>query len=202
MIKNIILDFGDVLINLDKGATARAMVRYGFTHVSDELALLFNDYEKGNIRTAEFLEAASAQFPGIDKAALISAWNAILLDFPEHRLEFLEELAQGGRYRLLLLSNTNELHMEEVRRQMGQERYHRFRNAFEVFYLSYEMGMRKPDSEIFEYVLGENGLSPTETIFVDDLAENTRAAARLGIQVWNLQLGKEDVIQLKSRLNP
>lgn len=202
MIKNIILDFGDVLINLDKGATARAMMAYGFTQVDPGLAELFQAYEKGNMTTSEFLKRVSHQFPRVQVQDLITAWNAILLDFPEHRLEFLEELSGSEQYKLILLSNTNALHMERVERQMGPERFRRFRDAFDVFYLSHEMGMRKPDREIFEFVLQENGLTPQETFFVDDMPENTLAASHLGIQVWNLQLGKEDITQLKSRLDP
>jgi len=122
------------------------------------------------------------------------------LDFPEERLQFLEHLSSENQYKLFLLSNTNDLHMESVRQQMGMEHYNRFKNSFDVFYLSYEMGMRKPDEEIFQFVLDQNNLTAEETFFVDDVQENTDAAARLGIRVWNLQVGQEDVTQLKSRL--
>jgi putative hydrolase of the HAD superfamily len=83
---------------------------------------------------------------------------------------------------------------------MGMERYLRFKNAFDVFYLSYEIGLRKPDAEIFEFVLEQNNLIAEETFFVDDVKENTDAAASLGINVWNLQVGKEDFTQIKTRL--
>lgn len=200
MIKNIIFDFGDVLINLDKPATAMAMMEYGFQGITPALDTLFKDYEKGWMDSPSFLSEVSGLFPDAGMEHLTSAWNAILLDFPEHRLEFLENLAQEKEYRLFLLSNTNDLHMECVREQMGMERFNRFKNAFEVFYLSYEMGMRKPDAEIFEFVLEENNLVATETLFVDDVKENTDAAALLGIHVWNLQVGQEDITQLKSCL--
>lgn len=200
MIKNIIFDFGDVLINLDKPATATAMMKYGFQGITPTLDSLFKDYEKGLMDSPSFLGEVSGLFPDVGMEQLTSAWNAILLDFPEHRLEFLENLAQENEYRLFLLSNTNHLHMECVREQMGMKRFNRFKNAFEVFYLSYEMGMRKPDAEIFEFVLEENHLAATETLFVDDVKENTDAAALLGINVWNLRVGQEDITQLKSYL--
>ena len=200
MIKNIILDFGDVLINLDKPATAMAMVKYGFTGITPSLDTLFKDYEKGFLGSSEFIKEVSSYFPEASADYLIKAWNAILLDFPEERLQFLENLSRENEYRLFLLSNTNDLHMESVRQQMGMERYLRFKNAFDVFYLSYEIGMRKPDTEIFEFVLEQNNLMAEETFFVDDVKENTDAAARLGINVWNLQVGKEDFTQIKTRL--
>jgi putative hydrolase of the HAD superfamily len=200
MIKNIILDFGDVLINLDKPATAKAMVQHGFTEITPALEVLFQDYEKGFLSSSDFLDEVASHFPNANRDYLIEAWNSILLDFPEHRLKFIEQLAMENHYKMILLSNTNDLHMERVKAEMGMERFLRFQNAFDVFYLSYEIGMRKPDAEIFDFVLQENELLPHETFFVDDVKENTDAAAELGINVWNLQVGKEDVTQLKSKL--
>ncbi|MEZ4808793.1 MAG: HAD family phosphatase [Allomuricauda sp.] len=200
MIKNIILDFGDVFINLDKPATARAMQRFGFNGITPELDGIFRTYEMGQIDSPAFLAQVSSHFPKASHHDLVTAWNAILLDFPEQRLHFLEMLAQEKRYRLFLLSNTNDLHIEAVQQQMGLDRYLRFKNAFEVFYLSHEMGMRKPDQEIFEFVLHQNALKASETLFVDDTLENTSVAASLGIRVWHLRVGKEDITQLKLHL--
>lgn len=200
MIKNIILDFGDVLINLDKPATAKAMVQHGFTEITPALETLFQEYEKGWLTSSDFLDEVASHFPDANRDYLIEAWNSILLDFPEHRLEFIEQLAMENHYKMILLSNTNDLHMERVKAEMGMERFLRFQNAFDVFYLSYEIGMRKPNAEIFDFVLQANELLPHETFFVDDVKENTDAAAELGINVWNLQVGEEDITQLKSKL--
>ncbi len=200
MIKNIILDFGDVFINLDKPAIAREMIKFGFSGITPELSLLFLAYEKGALDSKKFLEQVSGYFPEAKEPDLIYAWNAILQDFPDERLTFLEQLAEENQHRLFLLSNTNDLHIECVKQQMGMEKFNRFKNAFEVFYLSYEMGMSKPDAEIFEFVLQENDLTPSETLFVDDTKENTDAAAELGIRTWNLLVGQEDITQLKRYL--
>jgi len=200
MIKNIILDFGDIFIDLDKSATSKAMERFGYQDLTPALDTLFKDYEKGLTSSPKFLEEVSNFFPSATEKDLTTAWNAILLDFPDRRLEFIEALAQENRYRLFLLSNTNDIHIEYVKQQMGIQKFNRFKDAFEVFYLSYEMGMRKPDAEIFEFVLAENNLNASETMFVDDTKENTDAAANLGIKTWNLQVGKEDITQLKSYL--
>ncbi|WP_435622652.1 HAD family hydrolase [Flagellimonas sp.] len=200
MIKNIILDFGDIFINLDKEAIAREMQSFGFNEITVELGSLFKAYEKGNVSSEEFLDTVSRHFPSASTSDLINAWNAIFLDFPAQRLEFIEQLARENTYRLFLLSNTNDIHIEFVKQQMGMADYNRFKNAFEVFYLSYEMGMRKPDTEIFEYVLRENNLDASETLFVDDMPENTDTAASIGIVTWNLKVGQEDITQLKSRL--
>ncbi|MEX0315987.1 MAG: HAD family hydrolase, partial [Allomuricauda sp.] len=164
MIKNIIFDFGDIFIDLDKPATARAMEKFGFEQLTPELDILFKEYEKGLISSPKFLEKVSQYFPEATEKELVDAWNAVLKDFPDTRLEFVEKLAQEGDYRLFLLSNTNDIHIEYVREELGNEKFNRFKNSFETFHLSYEMGMRKPDIEIFEFVLNADNLIASETL--------------------------------------
>jgi putative hydrolase of the HAD superfamily len=83
---------------------------------------------------------------------------------------------------------------------MGDVKYHRFKNSFEHFYLSHEIQLRKPNADIYKFVLQENQLKPAETLFIDDTFENTEAASKLGIKTWHLRVGQEDIIELKSRL--
>ncbi|MCJ7468363.1 MAG: HAD-IA family hydrolase, partial [Maribacter sp.] len=66
--------------------------------------------------------------------------------------------------------------------------------------LSHEIGLRKPDREIFQFVLDDNGLIAEETLFIDDSKENTDAASALGLHCWNLRVGQEDIIELNSKL--
>ncbi|NJB70540.1 putative hydrolase of the HAD superfamily [Saonia flava] len=200
MIKNIIFDFGDIFINLDKPATAREMEKFGYLETTPELTSIFDSYEKGLLTSNEFLNLTNTIFPKATKQELINAWNAILLDFPDYRLEFLESLVQENDYRMFLLSNTNDIHIEFVKEYMGKEKYNRFKECFEVFHLSYEMNMRKPEAEIYQFVLDESNLDPAETFFVDDTKENTDSASKLGIKVWNLRVGIEDITDIKSKL--
>ena len=200
MIKNIIFDFGDIFIDLDKPATAEAMKSYGFKEITPELQALFNSYEKGEISTPAFLEKTQTIFPSTNKQILVEAWNAIIQFFPEHRLEFIEQLATQATYRLFLLSNTNALHIKKVQEHMGTNRYERFQKCFEQFYLSHEIHLRKPHLDIYEFVLSQNNLVATETLFIDDTKENTEAAQQLGIKVWNLEVGKEDIVDLKTKI--
>ncbi len=200
MIENIIFDFGDVFINLDKQATARNMQHYGFKNLTTDLKALFIVYEKGLITTDHFLNQTNQLFPKASRLDLIHAWNSIILDFPEQRLRFIEKLAKEKDYRLFLLSNTNELHIKFVKQRMGEERYARFKNCFEKFYLSHEINLRKPEPAIFKYVLNSNNLEATKTFFVDDSKEHTSAAAELGITCWNLKVGKEDILDLNTQI--
>ncbi|MBT8292770.1 MAG: HAD family phosphatase [Eudoraea sp.] len=201
MIENIIFDFGDVFINLDKQATAREMEKFGFKYLTPELEELFAAYEKGLITTEYFLDQTSQMFPKAGKKDLMHAWNSIILDFPEERLKFIEKLAKEKDYRLFLLSNTNELHIDYVKQRMGNERFARFKKCFEKFYLSHEINLRKPERSIFEFVLNSNSLKAENTFFVDDSSEHTSAAAELSICCWHLKVGKEDILELKSKIS-
>ncbi len=200
MIKNIIFDFGDVLINLDKDALPKALTAYGSNAADPELLALSQAYEKGAISSDLFLDEAAARLGEQQKERLVGYWNRTILDFPDARLKFLEALSAGGAYRMFLLSNTNDLHMEYVRKTMGPQRYRRFQNCFEGFYLSYEMGLRKPEPGIFRQLLDSHGLLPAETLFIDDTLEHILSATGLGLQTWHLQVGREDVRELLNRI--
>lgn len=201
MIKNIIFDFGDIFINLDKEIIFREIERFGGNPVlSPEILAINMNYEIGKISSEEFIDELAKVYPTASSEDIKNIWNGMLLDFPDERLAFIEQMATENDYRLFLLSNTNALHIPEVERKMGTEKFNRFRNSFEQFYLSHEIHLRKPNEDIYNFVLKENGLKAEETFFIDDTKENTDAAEKLGIQCWNLQVGKESITQLKSRL--
>ncbi|MFK7812289.1 MAG: HAD family hydrolase [Maribacter sp.] len=201
MIKNIIFDFGDIFINLDKQIIFREIERFGGNPIlSPEVLSINMDYEVGKISSDHFVSQLAKVYPQATSEDIKGIWNGMLLDFPDYRLEFIEAMARENNYRLFLLSNTNALHIEEVDKIMGTEKFNRFRNSFEKFYLSHEIHLRKPKADIYEFVLEENGLKAEETFFIDDTKENTDAAEKLGIKCWNLKVGQEDIIDLKSRL--
>lgn len=200
MIKNIIFDFGDIFINLDKQVVFKALENTNVQEFLPKYHSINEDFEVGKISSMEFVDLLRPDFPDLTKEEIINVWNSMLLDFPDHRLRFLEGLAKEKKYRLFLLSNTNALHIPHVGQIMGAENYGRFKNSFEQFYLSHEIKLRKPNDEIFQFVLEQNNLSPEDTLFIDDTKENTDAAKKLGIKTWNLLVGKEDVVQLKERL--
>lgn len=194
MIKNLIFDFGDVFLNLDKAATAKELQKYRIKEFSRDMDLKNQQYEKGLISSDAFVADYCNKFPDLSPEGFTSSWNAILVDFPQYRLEFLQQLASEGKYKLILLSNTNDLHIEWVKEQVSF--FEQFRSCFDAFYLSQEVNLRKPDPTIFEMVLKEQHLKPSETLFIDDTAENTEAAEKIGIRTWNINPEKEDVVDL------
>jgi len=194
MIDTIIFDFGDIFINLDKEAPINKLKKLGLTHWNEDLNQLNLQFEKGQISEENFLLGFQKHIPNASFDEILDAWNSILLDFPLRRLEFLQKLTK--KYRLFLLSNTDSIHIDTFERENGLSFTRDFYMCFEKVYFSFEMGMRKPDAEIFEYLIKNHELSPKRTLFIDDKKENTDAALLLGIQVWNLKVGQEDVVDL------
>ncbi|MBU3681577.1 MAG: HAD-IA family hydrolase [Flavobacterium sp.] len=194
MIKNIVFDFGDIFVNLRKEATALAFDQLGINPFTPELDTLNKAYEIGAISEMDFLSGFQKQNPAIDVLAIRNAWNQIIGDFPLYRLEFLQLLKPN--YRLFLLSNTDSTHISYFEHQVGLSFSRDFYSCFEKVYFSFEIGMRKPDAICFQTVMARHELQAKYTLFVDDKKENTDAASALGLSVWNLQVGQEDVVQL------
>ena len=195
MIKNLIFDFGDVFINLDKkGAMDKALNLFGIDTLSDEIHAINALYEQGLITTDEFLEFYLDNFPHLDRNSLLEVWNCILRDFPDHRLEYLQKLAADKKYKLILLSNTNELHINWIKENVGF--YEAFKSNFDAFYLSHEIQLRKPNANIYEFVLKENNIKAEESLFIDDTEENIMAAASLGIHTWHINPETDDITTL------
>lgn len=194
MIKTIIFDFGDIFLNLDKPATLREMEKYDVKDISETILNCNLDYEKGKITSADFLKTYASEYENIGEKEIITSWNAILVDFPEYRLDFIKKLSAEKKYKLILLSNTNEIHIQWVEENVPF--FAEFKNCFDAFYLSHEINFRKPDAAIYEFVLKEHDLTPDECLFIDDTKENTDAAADLGIHTWNLDPKKQDIVDL------
>lgn len=201
-VKNIIFDLGVVLINIDYALTAESFRKLGVSDFEKQYSYagqqqLYNDYEKGLLSKEEFCGKLRGIYglPLTDEQ-IADAWNSMLLDFPAEREALLRKLQ--GQYRLFLLSNTNSMHVEaftnSLREQFG---YDIFQKHFEKAYFSSDMGMRKPDPEIFSYVLQTHGLDPAETLFIDDVKSNVDAAGQLGIQAVLLEPGQDVVSLLK-----
>lgn len=204
-VKNIIFDLGGVLINIDYAAPIREFAKLGipeFDQLYSKVAQsqLFDDFEIGKISPQVFREQVRA----ITKIALLDedidrAWNSILLDFPLQNKELLFELK--SRYRLFLLSNTNEIHItcfEKILVKQYTQNF--FPEVFENVYYSSRMGLRKPNANAFEHVLQHNGLSPHETIFIDDSIQHVEGALKTGLNAVWLDLKQTNTVNLVKEL--
>lgn len=197
MINAIIFDFGDIFINLEKERSLEAFRKLGLNGPNPTLLEKNDLFEKGKISESEFLESFLEFTNNATIEEIRKAWNAVIGDFPLYRLEFLQLLSH--KYKLFLLTNTDEIHIDRFEHNVGISFFSDFYQCFEKVYYSHEMGMRKPDPAIFNHILNKHDLHPKRTLFVDDKKENTDAAASLGIHVWNLHVGSEDVVDLFSK---
>lgn len=188
MIKNIIFDWGGVLIHLDKARCTEAFRQLG-VEVSDELTNPFGqrtdlmDFERGLMTVAEFHDTVRRTYaPELTDEQIDQAWSALLLDIPSYKLDTLLELKEKG-YRLFLLSNTNAVHWEEGRKRFDY-RGHRAEDFFDQIFLSHEIHELKPTAEAFLKVAQLAGIKPEETLFVDDLQASCNAAEALGFHTY------------------
>jgi putative hydrolase of the HAD superfamily len=203
-IKNIIFDLGGVIINLDYSRTIDAFNRLSgkpfetlFTQLQQNP--LFDQFDKGTISEADFFGTLkTAMDTEASQDEMHRAWNAMLLDFPQERLDMLQRLKH--KYRIFLLSNTNETHVKELEAQLQRQHGHEnLEPFFEKVYYSCRIGMRKPDLEVFEFVLKENGLLKSETIFIDDSPQHVQGAINAGINSYYLT-GHKTIDELVSEL--
>ena len=200
MLKNFIFDFGDVFINLDKQATTIALQALGLPHFTKEMDTVNKQYEKGLITTTAFIDFYKSQFPNATRQELIDAWNSILLDFPMYRLEFIEAFSK--KHPCYLLSNINDLHLKHIKENLGTIFYHRFISCFKKVYYSHEIHKRKPDNNIYDFVITDAHINPKETFFIDDTLENIETAKKIGVTCWHINPLDDDIILLDEILKP
>ena len=193
-IRNIIFDLGGVILNINPQLTVDEFRKLGWSDFYEEnnksLAReLFFQLERGSSSPGAFRDAVRDMINDqIKDNAIDDAWSAMILDIPEERIKYLEELKKG--YRIFLLSNTNEIHRLKFHKEFENEFGYSFYDLFERNFYSHEMGMRKPNREIYEQALKEAGILAEETLFIDDMAENTEAAKSLGMRVLHIEPGK------------
>lgn len=186
-IETVIFDLGGVLFDIDYSLTQKAFIDLGATDFHAQYSQqaqkgVFDDFEKGHISPDAFRQTMLGLLPkGISTEQVDKAWNALLLSFPATKVELLKRLRK--RYRIFLLSNTNNIHLPAVLTMMDE--WHGkgvMDTLFEKQYYSCRMGMRKPDAEIYRFVTDENKLDVSTTLFIDDIEKNLHGASSIGLQ--------------------
>jgi len=191
-IKNIILDLGGVIINLNQELTYTAFKQLFPNSYDDILKELKNNnflekFETAEISSNEFVAFFQSFDSSISTKKIITAWNSMLLDIPKERIELIQNLSK--KYNVFLLSNTNEIHYQFIDEYVIEKfNLSCFKTLFKSTYLSHEIHLRKPNQAIFNYVLQHSNLLPQETLFIDDTLEHINSAKQLGIQTHHLNL--------------
>jgi glucose-1-phosphatase len=185
MIKALLFDLGDVIVGLDFERAYRKLEGLS-RYKSDEIpgviqrARLADPYERGELSNrefhAEFCRALDLEIGYLEFEDLWADMFVPELLLPDALFETL-----GQSRRLVLLSNTNEIHFNFIQRQYPVLRH------FDDFVLSYRIGFMKPSTEIYQEAVRSAGCGPEECFFTDDKQENVDAARRAGIDAIRFQ---------------
>lgn len=193
-IKNIIFDLGGVILDIEPHLTVEEFKNLGFENLESTGSLFFPNelldrLELGQISPDIFREEIKKSVQGnITYDQINFAWNKLLMGFSEDRINLLQQLKP--RFKLFLLSNTNQIHYDFYNRNFRNQFGFNFSVLFSKSYYSFKLNLRKPDESIYKRVLEENNLIPSETLFIDDSKINTDAAEKLGIKTYWLSKGE------------
>ena len=195
-INAIIFDLGGVLLDINYWLTIEAFNNLGCSdfesiYTQQKQSQLFDDFETGKVSSETFRKSLQKQMQfSISNVEFDNAWNKMLLQLPEQRIELLEKL--NKKFSLFLLSNTNEIHIKAFKKIISSSiGYERFENCFKKVYFSSEIGNRKPNASCFEMVISENKLSAAKTLFIDDSIQHVEGAYKIGIKTLLIESGEE-----------
>ncbi|MGF7138188.1 HAD family hydrolase [Roseimarinus sediminis] len=186
IIKNVILDLGGVLVDIEPENTYAEFERIFLPEVFvdinwDSLPEVVVAMETGQWSKDKFKRTMmKACKPGVSVPQMVDAWCAMLMEFRAPRVKMVQELAR--KYNVYLLSNTNVYHVSYFENEFKNRFHFPLKDLFTKVYYSNKIGHRKPEREAFEYVLNDAGIKAEETVMVDDRPDNCDAARKMGMQ--------------------
>ncbi len=189
----VVFDLGAVILNIDPQQSVNQFSElgipdlFGFLFGTEEHQY-FEDFERGRYTPAQFRQhVAHSSGIAFSDETFDAAFNAMLLDYPAARVQAVQRCAQSKP--TFLLSNTNEIHYQHYAHRLGHCGVGCLDDLFREAFFSQRVGMRKPDDEIYQYVIGQIGLPAHKILFLDDNARNIEAAKRNGISTIHITGG-------------
>mgnify|MGYP001441135897 FL=1 len=181
MIKTIFFDIGGVLIDIhpertyqylsDSADVEVSMVKESFPWDAHD------QYERGIMNNEDWFITYKESLPQPCCLKRSDFWNAwkLLLGEEKNTVNILEAL--NKQYSIWLLSNTNPKHIQDE-----IEKRYLFPSLVNGAVYSFDVGVRKPEKEIYEIAMQRANANPQECLFIDDLLENIQAAKQIGIE--------------------
>ena len=198
--QNIIFDLGGVIYEIRYLNIADKFKSYGLDNF-DKIYTKQNQtdtidlYEEGKIPTSE-LRSYIRSLSNIELTdkQIDDAWNAILIDVSEDKVEMLKKVRNN--YRTFLFSNTNELNYNCFSNHLNNKfGFNFFDTLFERAYFSHILKDRKPKKSAFIKIIEEQNLVPSETLFIDDCPQHIESAKKLGLNCYHVK-HHTDVLKL------
>ncbi|MBO7120183.1 MAG: HAD family phosphatase [Bacteroidaceae bacterium] len=207
MVNDIIFDLGGVLLDLNMQGIGEACKRLGinpelfFVKADEEntstvcqgisASQAITAYQVGEMTSEQFIALVLSHCDkGITREDVIEAWNSCIGVIPRWRLDLIKELRRKG-YHTHLLSNTNDLHWEEIKRRFFMEEGYTCADLFDHVFVSHEVHLAKPDPAIYHLATQRIGHSAEKCFFIDDASLNVEAAKREGLQGAWLDINQE-----------
>lgn len=203
---DFIFDLGGVLLDLDMQRAAAACRQVGIdaklflsdtpgtSTLADGLSAgkLIADYQVGLVTSEQFLALVQRHCPpGTTPQTIVDMWNACIGTMPRHRLDLILQLRRLG-YRTHLLSNTNQLHWDYIRRLCFSDTGYTCADLFDHVFLSQEVHLAKPDPAIYRHAVRQIGSPAGQCFFIDDSKVNVEAARREGLQGAWLDISRKN----------
>jgi len=176
-----IFDLGNVIVDIDFNRVLGAWSDFSRVPLATlkqnfVMGEAFHRHERGEISDEEFAKALCEEMAlPLSYEQFSTGWQAVFVALRPDVIDVMHKLRAKGD-RVVVLSNTNRLHTT-----FWPEQYPEIRAAADHIYLSQEMGMRKPESRIYQQVLTQEDFSAEDAVFFDDNAENIAGAERVGI---------------------
>ena len=182
MVKTVIFDLGGVFVEVDPHASISRLRGELNGIPRAEILRVIRDpelkkaHETGAIGGYTFYEEIRKRLQGNFSFEFFrEVWQGIFRPI-QPMIDLLPTLKR--RHRLVLLSNTNALHADYLRR------IYSFFDLFNVLIFSHEVGLVKPDEAIFRLALARSESQAETCVFIDDCVENVHAAASVGMQSY------------------
>jgi putative hydrolase of the HAD superfamily len=193
-IKNIIFDLGNVILDIDTNLSKEAFSKQGLKNFEELYTLaaqseIFDKLEVGAISPEQFYsEFRKITSSNLSNEIIKDCWNELIMDYTQTRIDLLQNLK--SQYRTFILSNTNLIHYNFYTELLRQKhKINGLEALVEKAYFSHEIGLKKPNPEIYKFVLKDSSLNASETLFIDDNLTNIEIAKECGLITFWLKEG-------------
>lgn len=183
----LLFDLGGVIETISPDLVVQEMKKLGFENAEKFFSLfqqseICTAFELGKVTKEEFISYIRDKVSQtISSNQIVKAWNANLLGVNEESISILNKIRNLG-YKMYILSNTNEIHFSSIQQKFYNKYSYELSILFDDVFLSFEIGLRKPDNEIYKYVLNKINLEAEQVLLIDDLKANIESAKNMGIK--------------------